>query len=480
MLWILAAQYALVQLATGAMYGDAPRNLHWGLLTAEQPRFLIGQPDPYQRVLGFAPPAPEFAPRGLYNTPAGALHPWWGPVAPLLFAAVWISTHSYILLRLVVPVVAGAAVLLVFRMADRLYGRRQAWLAAAFFACFPLYRDYASTAYIEAFSTAVLAAALYAYWQGRTGLAVPGGALAMYTKMDLVVLYTGVVGISAFYALLRHDARLPRRHHLIALIAPVLLAAPWIMTHYLPGRTQWPGQGESITWSRFLLVAPQMLDLLFYTSKLGALLALAAIGAGVGLALRARATGAALKLFLGSWLGLAVLVTLVYAATPGSGNSPRIFLPGLPPLALLFADGFFRLHRVWQRRIGFFLMMLFAIVNLVVIGYYAVHAARVRAYAPVWATLREQPRGFVLAEPYWETILYARQPTTWFESDPVFERNIMRNVDHFAAYVAAHPIRYVVLPATGDELAAAEVYAYLNQRADQQRAGAYIIYTLRN
>lgn len=307
-----------------------------------------------------------------------------------------------------------------------------------------------------------------------------GGAVAMYTKMDLVVLYLGIVSASGLYALLRRDSRMSPRHHLIALLAPLLLAAPWIITHYVPSSTPWPGQGESISWSRFLLVAPQILDLLFYTNKLGAVLALAAIGAGVGLALRAHDTNAALKLFLGSWLGLALLVTLVYAATPGSGNSPRIFLPGLPPLALLFADGFFRLHLIWRRRIGFFLMMLFAIVNLVVIGYYAVHAARIRAYAPVWAALREQPRGFVLAEPYWETILYARQPTTWFESDPIFERNIMHNVDHFAAYVAAHPIRYVVLPAVGNELAAAEVYGYLNQHAEQQRAGAYIIYTLRN
>src|SRR5690242_17398212 len=86
LLALLASQYLIVQLATGPLYGDAPRNLHWGLLTAEQPGFLLGAPDPYERIKGFQPTPESLAPLGLYRNPPSGLHPWWGPVVPLLFA----------------------------------------------------------------------------------------------------------------------------------------------------------------------------------------------------------------------------------------------------------------------------------------------------------------------------------------------------------------------------------------------------------
>src|SRR5918912_1123298 len=97
LLALLAGQYLVVQLLTSPLYGDAPRNLHWGVLTAEQPRFLLDAVDPYERVKGFAPDPPSLAPRGLYRNPPAALHPWWGPVAPVVFALVWTATRSYTL-----------------------------------------------------------------------------------------------------------------------------------------------------------------------------------------------------------------------------------------------------------------------------------------------------------------------------------------------------------------------------------------------
>lgn len=476
LLALLAGQYLLVQLLTAPIYGDAPRNLHWGLLTAEQPRFLLDAVDPYERIKGFPPDPQSLAPLGLYRNQPSALHPWWGPVAPLLFALVWSLTHSYLLLQLVVPLAGAGAVLLTYAMARDLYGPRKALIAAAFLACFPLFRDYASSAYTEALSTLALTAALLAYLRGRTLLTVLLGAVAALSKMDLLVLYFGVVGACAAYALFRRDRTLPPAHHAAALIGPAVLASPWVWVHYLHGGAGGPVHGPSL--ELFGIIAPQMLGLLFYIPWYGALITLGALGVCLAAALRGRGAAPLAMVFLGSWLALGLAVLLVYAATPGAGNSPRVIMPALPPLALLFADGFTRLGVAWRRRIGFYLVVLFALINIAVIGYYAVQGATLRSYAPVWEALRGQPRGFVLTEKYWETILYTRQPATWFEADETFQRNIMQNGEHFKRYVEQNPIRYIVLPAQPGQLAARDVYSYLDAHAHRTLAGAYIVYRL--
>src|SRR5205814_8051099 len=143
------------------------------------------------------------------------------------------------------------------------------------------------------------------------------------------------------------------------------------------------------------------------------------------------------------------------------------------------ADGFTRMAAAWRRRIGFFLIVLFALINSVTIGYYALQGAELRGYAPVWAALREQPRGFVLTEKYWETILYTRQPATWFEFDEEFQRNIMQNGANFSHYVENNPIRYVILATQHGRLASDDVYAYLDTHAQRAEAGPYFVYTLR-
>ena len=58
----LAAQFAVMQLATGAEYLDAPRNLHWGIYAAEQPRFLLDAEDSYDRIHGFSQLTSQFQP----------------------------------------------------------------------------------------------------------------------------------------------------------------------------------------------------------------------------------------------------------------------------------------------------------------------------------------------------------------------------------------------------------------------------------
>lgn len=482
-LTLLAGQFALVQALTGSQYGDAPRNMHWGILIVENPAFLFGAPDTYERIKGFPPEPPSLAPRALYRFPQGGLHRWWGPIPPLLFALVWFATHSYTALHLVVPLAGAGVVLLTYWLARLWLTRREALIAAAFLACFPLFRDYATVAYSEALSALALTAALLAYVRQRTIATIILGGLATLMKLDLLALYFGTVGIAAawsFVAQWRQREPVPRGtwlHTFAALVGPAMIASPWVWFHYLGQGDRAPTGGVSLR--QFSVVAPQMLELLFYIPWYGALLTLAVIGALAVVGVRSRSFPSDVLTMLLAWLGLGIIVLLVYAATPGSGNSPRVLIPALPPLALLVAAGITRLSLPWKRRVAFYLITLFTVINLVTIGYYAVEGARLRRYEPVWQVLREQPRGYVLTEAYWPTILYARQPATWFELDEAFQRNIMENADHFARYLARHPIRYVVLPAHDDTLASPDVRAYLDRHARRVDAGEFVVYSVR-
>jgi hypothetical protein len=476
LLALLAGQFALLQLLSGVQYGDAARNLHWGLLTFEQPAFLIGAPDTAERIKGFPPDPVTLAPRAQWDQPYSGLHGWWGPLPPLLFATVWGLTRSYLLLQLVVPLAAAGVVLLTYRLTRSLAGPRAAMLAAAFLACYPLFRDYATVAYTEPISALALTAALAAYLGGRTALCVLFGAAAALCKMDMLAFYTGVVGLGGAYSLVRRERSLPVAHYVAALLGPLLLAAPWVWLHYLRGGAG--GPTEPLSTGLFAIIFPQLVELTFYIPWYGALITLVAIGAAVLAGLRARALPPLATVVLGSWLGLGLLVTLVYCATPGAGNSPRIFLPALPALAVLFGSGFPQLPSAWRRRIGFYLVALFVLINSVAIGYQVVSfALPLRQATAAFAGLRTQERGFVLTPLYWETALYTRQPVTWFEADPQFERNIMHDAANFARYIQTHPIRYVLLAKSGDK-ASPTVRAYLAAHARAIDAGTYTLYVL--
>jgi hypothetical protein len=57
---------------------------------------------------------------------------------------------------------------------------------------------------------------------------------------------------------------------------------------------------------------------------------------------------------------------------------------------------------------------------------------------PVWDALRDEPKGYVMTEYFWHANLYARQPSTWFFADGVYEHNIMHNLEYFQPYLEEH------------------------------------------
>lgn len=482
LLALLAGHFVVVQLLTGAQFLDAPRNMHWGLLTWEQPGFLLALPDTYERIKGFPPDPPQLGPMGLWRHPYGSLHPWWGPLTPGLFALVWGMSRSYTLVQLVIPLAAGATVLLTYWMGRALLGGQAAVVAAIFLSLYPLFREYGSVAYNEALGALTLTGALFAYLRGRTVAATLLGALAALTKMDLLALYTGTVALSALYDRFAGRRELPWRHHTVCLIGPLALAAPWIWGHYLGGGARTPTRG--LSWELFSIIFPMMVELTLYIPWYGVVFTLGVIGAVIAYGLRAGALPRLTAVALGVWMALGLLVVLVYCGTPGAGNSPRIFVPALPPLALLFGAGFARLPLAWRRRAGVYLGVLFLVINGFVIWYQAAaYGAPIRAAAPAFRELRQREPGFVLTPIYWETILYTRQRATWFEADEVFRDNIMGDAGNFARYVEQHPIRYVLLPnATSGpgprDPAAPAVRAYLDANAERIDTGAWTLWVL--
>ena len=474
LLALLAGQFIIVQLLTAPLFGDAPRNLHWGILTAENPAFLAGAPDMYERIKGFPPASPGLAERDLWKNPPGSLHRWWGPLLPLLTGAVWLATHSYTAIQLIVPLAGAMTVLLSYALARNMLDKQRALLTALFLSCFPIFREYASTSYSEAFSACILTATLLMIWKRHYVLITIFTALTALTKMDLLVFIAGVGGISIIYDWFKGQRR-QAALSVLAIVLGILLASFWIWDHYLGGGESGPTRG--LSGGLFMLIMPQMLELLFYIPWYGACITLAAIGAAVFMAFKSHVFTQRALLFLGSWLLLGCIVLLVYAATPGAGNSPRVLIPALPPLAILFAGGFGALAAQWRRRIGFYLIVLFALIGLVVTVYNAASGADMRSRSQLWQELRAQPQGYVLTDKYWETILFTRQKATWFEGDELFQHNIMHNSSNFEQYVRSNPIRYVVLPVQGD-LASAEVRAYLEQHARRIQAGNFLLYVL--
>ena len=476
LLGLLAAQFALAQLLTGVQFGDATRNMHWGLLTFENPAFLLGDVDRAERINGFPPDPASLGPNERWGNGYHSFHSWWGPVAPLIFATVWGITRSYTLLQLVVPVAGGITVILTFMIARDLLDQRRALLATVFLSCFPLFREYSSVSYIETLSALWITTAFLSYLRGRTATTVLFGTLATLSKMDMLAMYGGVIAVCAAWDVLRREGRYPLRHHIIALVIPLLLATPWIWFHTLNTGNRMPTEPLSAEIFGFLL--PQLIEMTFYAPLSISLISLAVIGIVIAAGLHARAIPTLPTLLLGTWIGIGFLITLVYGATPGAGNSPRIIIPALPALAILFGAGMPALPSRLRSVISIYIIALFIAVNIKVIDYETTrYGAQIRAAAPAFATLRESERGFVLTPLYWETILYTRQPATWFESDRTFEHNMMRNEINFAHYVESNPIRYVLLPRIGD-IASPEVRAYLDTHARTINSGEMILYVL--
>lgn len=499
----LAVQYALFQALTGVQYWDSPRNLHWGMVAWETPRFLIDAENPYDRVNGFPPDPASLAPAGLAHGRSGPLHPWWGPFYLILFGVVWHLTGSYEALQLVVPTAAGAAVLLTYALGARYIGQWGGLLAATLLALFPVFREHGPLSFVEPLSALLLTAALWAFVEQRTWLAVIFGALAMYGKVDLIVLYLGTAAFT-WLLRLRSEHPLPLRHALLALGIPTLCLAPWVILIYgVIGRPATVGGGPQI--DVFLTVASQMLEQMFTLPLPLAAAALALVAAPAALAVWRKSAGSATTM-LAIWVALGALVLLGYSALPGASNNPRVFIPALPALCLLAAAGLNGLER--RRRFALLaaILTILITVNGAGIAYQLLQARATAATAPVWSALRDAPAGVILTDQYWHAALYARQPVTWFEHDPVFQRNIMQNATNFRRYLAVAPVRYVVLPRDPDAeakrlasreaqwyamlpfgrdlgwsaepLASADVRAYLEATFSKHVVGEYVIYVV--
>jgi hypothetical protein len=172
--------------------------------------------------------------------------------------------------------------------------------------------------------------------------------------------------------------------------------------------------------------------------------------------------GAEERVILASWVVFGIVALVGYMATPGMDNSPRALLPSVPALALLFAEGWNRLPRAWARRAAFYLATLFLVVNVCVTYYSWEFVRYTHTFDGVWQVLREQPRGWVLTNMVWSTIWETRQPTTWFESDPQFQANILHDRANFVRYTSQHAIRYVIVPRTGTDAAVAKPFIQID------------------
>jgi hypothetical protein len=145
---------------------------------------------------------------------------------------------------------------------------------------------------------------------------------------------------------------------------------------------------------------------------------------------------------LGVWMALGLVVLLVYSALPGASNNPRVFIPALPALCILTAAGVMQLGRRVRLIMLTVIFTVFVIVNGIGVVYQVLQARVTSAAMPVWSALRDAPPGVILTDQYWQAALYTHQPVTWFEHDPVFQRNIMHHATNFRRYLAGAPIRY--------------------------------------
>jgi hypothetical protein len=323
-------------------------------------------------------------------------------------------------------------------------------VSAVFLALFPLFFERAIISYGEAISALFMTLAIWAYLRDRTALAALMGILTGLCKLNMGPLYCGVIACGLIYRLrYRRDPR-SLIHSTIALAAPALSLMLW---SWLRTGSPLPNSGSPLLLSVFKLQSLNMLQMLFYIPWYGAILTLSMIGVCVALGLRSPHLRGEERVILVSWIALGVAALLIYMATPYLDNSPRVLLPSLPAVALLAAEGWRRLARQWARRIAFYLVALFVVINAFIIYYDFEHMRYTRTFTQLWQVLREQPRGFTLTPNYWPTLWQTRQPVTWFDGDREFEANILHNRANFVRYTTAHPIRYVVVPRAGTDAA---------------------------
>jgi hypothetical protein len=408
-------------------------------------------------------------------------------------------------MQLVVPLVAGAAVLLTYGFGARFFSRRVGVLAAILLATFPNYVETSVVALVEPLSALLLLGALWAVLERRAWLAALLGTLVVLGKLDMIVLYFGAVMLTAAINRRSVERLWGWRTLAIALGIPMAAVLPWLVLRYVVFATSLTVSGRP-ELGTVALVLPLILEQIapLQRALVYALLALLAMLAGFG-AWRG-AAAAHVRQLLGIWVALGVFVLLIYSSTFAASNNPRVFIPALPALFLLVAAGLERAGgriRIYGLAIALAVALISYPLNLREMLYYT---QAQRALDPVWAELRSAPRGVVLTERYWEATLYARQPATWFEHDPAFQRAVLHDQATFSSYLTSTPIRYIVLPRAESEralwrsswlaqlydrypvgrklalseqpLVAPEVREYLNTTFPHHEVGLYVIYTV--
>jgi hypothetical protein len=510
---LVASQYTVLQLLTGAEYFDAPRNMQWGIFLLEQPRFLLDTENNYDRINGFLPSSPALAPGGQAQGRSAPLHPWWGPAYLGLFALTWGVTHSFTILRLVVPLAAGATVVVTYLFGMRFFSERIGVMAALLLAFFPNFREMSVIAMVEPISALLLLGAVWALVAGRSWIAALFGMLAALGKVDMIAIYLGMVLLMSLGAWwdARHSTAgwqlAQLRMWSIALVAPLAIIGPWLIVIYgIYHRPTTAAGGPSL--EMFTTMFPLMIQQIFtidYSITMAGLVLL--FGLAIMGLVRWRGSDRQIVRALGILLGLGLVVVLGYMAFPGASNNPRVFIPTLPPLFLLVAIGLSLVGRRIRSYGLALVLILYVCGNLAGVLYQMIEGRVASGLQPVWAVLRSEPPGMVLTEHYWDAALYARMPATWFEKDLVFQQNILQQRENFQGYLQQTPIRYVVLPQAVSEyaalahdplvqlyatlpfgrglnweagqLVAPEVRDYLNVSFPKRSIGAYDVYTVR-
>ena len=455
-LMILASQYLILQLILGVEYWDGPRNLHWSILIAEQPRFLLDSIDGYNRIFGFPPDPPYLASIDFSAIGLPRFHHWWGPVYLGFIGLAWKLTHSYTVIQIIVPILSGGVVLLTYAFGKRFYNKQVGLLAAFLLSIFPIFREHAVLTFVEPISALLLLCAFWAFLTHKTLWTIIFGSLAMLGKIDNIIIYGCTILLIFLLHWFRKSEPKIGRHVLLCLGLPFIAVGPWLyLTYFLYNRDLF--NFGTPNFGLFAYIFPLALEQLFVMhisiTVLTLLVIVLTVVIGIG---RKTHTPSMLGHLQAIWILIVTFVVLVYLATPTASNNPRGIINALPALWILSANGLLKLRLRIRQFLLSYLVAIFLLSNTAGIIYQIVRADIDNHTTLLWETMRDEPKGYVLTEYYWDCILYARQPATWFFNDPQFRDNILLNIDNFISYLTNNPIKYIILPidakALGEEI----------------------------
>jgi Dolichyl-phosphate-mannose-protein mannosyltransferase len=503
---LLAIQYVLFQLIWPVEYQDAPRNLHWGIYLTEEPRFLLDAEDTYDRTYGFPPEDLSLAPAHLARDQGTWFHPWWGPLYPLLIAFFWKLSTSYTLLQLFSPLCAGLVVLMTYLFGARYFNRRIGFTAALLLAITPIFREHAVLSFTEPVGALLLLGAFWSHLKRNSLWTVIAGSLSVLMKIDLILIYFGTIVTTEWLHRRDHKSAYDPRHAFASLGIPGVIAGAWLFVNYGINNRPMTVMGAPNVES-LMNLAPLVLEQFFTTVPLFTYLTLGLMILCIALAVWQRSfADVEVYRLLGIWSGLGIIVLLVYMLFPGAANNPRVLIPAFPALFLLIAAGINQLAVRPRMVVESYLVLILAMMSAVGALYQLILSEELEATMPAWEVLRDEPKGYVMTEYFWHANLYARQPSTWFLGDPVYEHHILHDLENFQPYLEEYPIRYVMLPLEDDparqydsrfvqiyqalgigrmlelrseSVAAPEVRTFLEETYPQEKAGEYVIFRIR-